>query len=292
MNPTEIFKSLHPSRLAHYRSLSGGQDADALALYEWNIEVAAALQDPLGIAEVAVRHAIDTQLCGWSQQHVGAPEWIDHRAGIPYYEMVRGRTMISQAEFVSNLRLAQRVTEVPGVILEAGTWRAGMIAGIAKLLGNGREYWLCDSFEGMPPAEEIDGYCTLDNLHALEWEKHHNNLAADYDAKESMSLVGIDNYQLVKGWFEDTLPGLDFSEGIALLRLDADWHSSTTTILENLFPKVNEGGMIIVDDYYAWDGCARAVHEYLAREGRTERITTEGAWWLGAGVCFMVKKAG
>ncbi|RAV06126.1 hypothetical protein DQP55_24265 [Mycolicibacterium sp. GF69] len=84
VNPAEIFKSLHPSRLAHYRSLSGGQDADALALYEWNIEVAAALQDPLGIAEVAVRHAIDTQLCGWSQQHVGAPEWIDHRAGIPY----------------------------------------------------------------------------------------------------------------------------------------------------------------------------------------------------------------
>ena len=84
MNPAEIFKSLHPSRLAHYRSLSGGQDADALALYEWNIEVAAALQDPLGIAEVAVRHAIDTQLCGWSQQHVGAPEWIGHVASIPY----------------------------------------------------------------------------------------------------------------------------------------------------------------------------------------------------------------
>ena len=84
VNPAEIFKSLHPSRLAHYRSLSGGQDADALALYEWNIEVAAALQDPLGVAEVAVRHAIDSQLCGWSQQHAGAPEWIDHRAGIPY----------------------------------------------------------------------------------------------------------------------------------------------------------------------------------------------------------------
>jgi hypothetical protein len=83
-NPAEIFKSLHPSRLAHYRSLSGGQDADALALYEWNIEVAAALQDPLGIAEVAVRHAIDTQLCAWSQQHVSAPEWIEHVAGIPY----------------------------------------------------------------------------------------------------------------------------------------------------------------------------------------------------------------
>lgn len=84
--PAEIFKCLHASRLAHYRAVAGGQDADALALYEWNIELAAALQGPLGIAEVAVRHAIDTQLCAWAQQHVGSPEWIDHvaNANIPH----------------------------------------------------------------------------------------------------------------------------------------------------------------------------------------------------------------
>jgi len=80
----EIFKCLHSSRLAHYRAVAGGQDADALTLYAWNIELASALQDPLGIAEVAVRHAIDTQLCAWSQQHAGSPEWINHVAGIPH----------------------------------------------------------------------------------------------------------------------------------------------------------------------------------------------------------------
>lgn len=84
VTPAEIFKCLHPSRLAHYRALSGGQDADALALYEWNIEVASALQDPLGIAEVAVRHAIDTQLCAWSLQHVGNPEWLNQVAVVPH----------------------------------------------------------------------------------------------------------------------------------------------------------------------------------------------------------------
>ena len=78
--PAEIFKCLHASRLAHYRVVAGGQDADALALYEWNIELAAALQDPLGIVEVAVRHAIDTQLSAWAQQHVSDPDWINHIA--------------------------------------------------------------------------------------------------------------------------------------------------------------------------------------------------------------------
>ena len=78
--PAEIFKCLHAARLAHYRAVAGGQDTDALALYEWNIELASALQDPLGIAEVAVRHAIDTQLGTWAQQHVSGPDWIDHIA--------------------------------------------------------------------------------------------------------------------------------------------------------------------------------------------------------------------
>ncbi len=82
--PAEVLNHLHAARLAHYRAAAGGGDADALALYEWNIELASALQGPLGIAEVAVRHAIDTQLCAWSLQHVGIPEWVDHIRAIPH----------------------------------------------------------------------------------------------------------------------------------------------------------------------------------------------------------------
>lgn len=82
--PVEVLNHLHPARLAHYRAAAGGGDADALALYEWNIELASALQGPLGIAEIAVRHAIDTQLCAWSLQHVGRPEWVNHISAIPH----------------------------------------------------------------------------------------------------------------------------------------------------------------------------------------------------------------
>jgi hypothetical protein len=80
----EVLRHLHASRLAHYRAAAGGHDAGALALYEWNIELAAALQGPLGSVEVAVRHAIDTQLCAWSQQHGGSPEWLNHLGVLPY----------------------------------------------------------------------------------------------------------------------------------------------------------------------------------------------------------------
>ena len=55
--------------------------------------------------------------------------------------------------YIANLVLSGRAAGVPGAIVECGTWKGGMIAGIASLLGASREYYLYDSFEGLPPAE-------------------------------------------------------------------------------------------------------------------------------------------
>ncbi|MEO8414424.1 MAG: hypothetical protein ABI472_12230 [Ginsengibacter sp.] len=41
--------------------------------------------------------------------------------------------------------------------MECTVWRGGMIAGIASLLGKGRDYYLFDSFEGLTDVQEIDG---------------------------------------------------------------------------------------------------------------------------------------
>jgi len=43
--------------------------------------------------------------------------------------------------------------------------------------------------------------------------------------------------------------------------------------------------VIILDDYHQWDGCSRALHDFLAAEKRTERICQSPG-----GVCFMLKK--
>ncbi len=68
-------------------------------------------------------------------------------------------------------------------------------------------------------------------------------------------------------WFNKTLGELVEAaqdRSIALLRLDCDWHDSPRSCLEHLVTLVPKGGLIIVDDNYAWDGCARAVHDYLS----------------------------
>src|SRR5688572_8565156 len=71
-------------------------------------------------------------------------------------------TMIPRPTYNTNLRLANRVRQLPGCVVECGVWRGGMSAGIATVLGPGRDYFLFDSFEGLPAVKEIDGQAARD----------------------------------------------------------------------------------------------------------------------------------
>jgi len=193
--------------------------------------------------------------------------------------------MIHLYLYIINLELSKKYSTIPGAIVECGTWKGGMIAGIANLLGNDRNYFLFDSFEGLPEAKEIDGES------AIEWQSNNNSkyyynncTASEQDAYTAMKIAGITDPSIFKGWFNDSLPKANFEKGIAILRLDADWYDSTLEILNNLFNKVNKGGVIIIDDYFAWDGCSKAVHDYLSINKCNERIRSH------RGVCYIIKQ--
>ena len=46
--------------------------------------------------------------------------------------------------------------------------------------------------------------------------------------------------------------------------------------LAALLPRVMTGGVVIIDDYGTWDGCTRAVHDYLSAHKRREPIERFG----------------
>ena len=199
------------------------------------------------------------------------------------YQKYRHFTMIPERDYIGTLRLARQAMHTPGSIVECGTWRGGMIAGMADVLGPLRRYQLFDSYQGLPPVKEVDGPA------ALEWQTnktssdyHNNCTASEEEARAAMSISAAKDYQIIKGWFDQTLPETKLSEPIALLRMDADWYESTKCILDNLASSVTPGGMIIVDDYHTWDGCTKAVNEYVA--SRSWRIRESHY----AQICFII----
>ena len=72
--------------------------------------------------------------------------------------------------------------------------------------------------------------------------------------------------EFVQGRVENTLPAAAPPE-IAVLRLDTDWYESTRHELEHLYPRLVDGGVLIVDDYGYWQGARQAVDEYFGETG-------------------------
>ncbi|MBI2452654.1 MAG: class I SAM-dependent methyltransferase [Parcubacteria group bacterium] len=181
-------------------------------------------------------------------------------------------TMVSYKCLANAYALAQKTEEerLQGAFVECGVWKGGAAAAMASAANPGRQIWLFDSFEGLPEPTLYDG------ARAKEYagNKTSGTLASIgkcvgllRDVQQlffrALRLSG-DIVHIEQGWFQDTLPAAKKQVGpIALLRMDADWYESTRCILENLFDSVVQGGYVIIDDYYCWEGCRRAVDEFV-----------------------------
>ena len=175
---------------------------------------------------------------------------------------------------------------VPGDLLEAGVWRGGsaiFMRALLEVLGDGtRLVWAADSFEGLPPPDP--------SIEADQGDKHHENrfLAVSLDeVRHNFAKYGLldDRVRFLQGWFSQTLPGAPI-ESLAVLRADGDMYGSTMDILTPLYPKVSQGGFVIIDDYGAVPACREAVNDFRSIHGISEPITEidwTGVYWRKGG---------
>ena len=149
-----------------------------------------------------------------------------HRASLrKIYAEVQDYTMVAEGVFCDNLQLAEGVHNIPGCVVECGVWRGGMSAGLACILGDNREYYLFDSFVGLPQAREIDGANAIAYQQDTSSPVYYDNCAASAEfAQKAMNMVGAKRFHLMPGFFNKTLPEFHLEEDIALLRLDGDWY--------------------------------------------------------------------
>lgn len=153
---------------------------------------------------------------------------------------------------------------VEGDLIEAGAWRGGSgILARATLdsLGDGRRLCVADSFEGFP-LPDPDAYpedADLD-LSMLDFLSVSLEMARGHFERFGCG-EGVD---FLPGFFNETLPGLTDRKW-SIVRLDGDTYESTTLALEALYPRLSQGGYLIVDDYGFVEVCRQAVEDFRAR---------------------------
>jgi hypothetical protein len=72
----------------------------------------------------------------------------------------------------------------------------------------------------------------------------------------------------VVGLVEDTIPE-QTPDVLALARLDTDYYASTAHELTHLYPRISQGGIMIIDDYGEFQGAHDAVEDWLGQTGES-----------------------
>lgn len=166
--------------------------------------------------------------------------------------------------------------DIPGDIVECGVWRGGSMQACAKaLLSAGdteRDLYLFDTYEGMTPptAEDLrrDGKSAEELLKLQGKDRPIWAVASLDDVKAGFENVPYpkERVHYVQGRVEETVPR-EAPERISVLRLDTDWYASTKHELEELYPRLVSGGVLLIDDYGYWQGSRQAVDEFLDKTG-------------------------
>lgn len=140
--------------------------------------------------------------------------------------------------------------------LEFGVFSGRSINLIAEIVGPEVTVWGFDSFEGLPEAWRS------------EFQQGH---FARADLPEVR-----DNVRLVKGWFNETLPGFRrdvVGQGLTnFIHMDCDLYSSTRTVFEELEPHITPDAIVVFDEFFNYPGWEqheiKALEEFVARTGR------------------------
>jgi hypothetical protein len=132
---------------------------------------------------------------------------------------------------------------------------------------NDRRLWLYDTFGKMPAPGEHDHDHAGREVKGWEHTMLGDSGLSLPEVQAAMTSTGYppDRVSYVPGLIEQTVPA-SAPDRIALLRLDTDWYSSTRYELEHLYPRLETGGVLIVDDYGHLAGARKAVDDYFAGE--------------------------
>jgi hypothetical protein len=172
------------------------------------------------------------------------------------------------SKILAHYELFKMAQNIPGTIVECGVFKGASLARFAMfrdLFGNvfSKKIIAFDSFGSYPKTSfEPD----------KKFRKNFINAAGEQSISKNQIMKVLENkrcdrnVELIAGDICKTVPEYIKENPqlkISLLSLDTDIYEPAVTILENLYPKIEKNGVLILDDYGTFPGETKAVDEYF-----------------------------
>lgn len=165
-----------------------------------------------------------------------------------------------------------------GDFVEVGVWKGGNLILMDLLLQHysvtNKAIYGFDTFSGMtkPGMFDRDLHGTPVDLLLNSNEKIEGDLSIHAWASletviNNLRANNVNKVKLIEGDVLTTLQDKsNIPKSISILRLDTDWYESTKYELEQLYPLLVTGGVLIIDDYGHYLGAKQAVDEYFKKK--------------------------
>ncbi len=180
-------------------------------------------------------------------------------------------------------------SEVEGDYLEFGVYEGRRLSFAFYLAqrNNNKSMRFCafDSFEGLPPISGVDfeGYQQFS-------QGEYSCDRRRFDDSISKNGVDVDKVEVVEGWYRDTLNDETKQrlgiKAAAIVWIDCDLYESTVPVLDFITDYVQDGTVVIFDDWFCFRGDPnrgeqRAFREWLARNPKVTATEFHKFSWHG-----------
>ncbi|WP_332768856.1 TylF/MycF/NovP-related O-methyltransferase [Phenylobacterium sp.] len=178
-------------------------------------------------------------------------------AGLPYDPEFAERVPLLQTfrhAMANAMAFHRDVFEAEGVwhVAEAGVYRGRSLRALvqtAAALKAKVKFLGLDSFEGFPRLGEQDLEQATPNA---KYVREH--LFSDTTEREVLAYLSDadanNNVTLIKGFFKDTLASLN-DQRYVFVNIDCDLYDGHIETLEYFYPRMLQGGIIFLDDYFS-----------------------------------------
>ena len=169
------------------------------------------------------------------------------------------------------IALLDRTCALQGDLAECGVYRGGTLITTGIYLQQKRltkVLYGFDSFEGFDGS--VDSELPFEDF-PPQRRGGFGDTSARYVSDKVRRFRLEDQVKLVNGYMADTLR-LHAQRTFCFVHLDVDIYESYQLALEFFFPRMADGGAILLDEYNdpPWPGCNKAVDEFLV--GKTEQL--------------------